>query len=458
MSTIAIDNQRSRTVAFTTASGAALLSTCLLLLESGLYHLATADASDVINLLLFGASLANVLVPLLIYVIADVVATAASMARNDIALLRMLGAQKTTIRHRWARHITYQSLVPVALGAATGYPLALLSVHFLTRVDLVPPTFQLLATPLAGAATIGLMAGIAYVAGYLAVLKITGLPPVMALADSQARLGPPSEARRNTGYVLLAIGGTTAFAPLFGGLEVGAGGAGSSALTCVIALALLGPGLVRSTGQYLRQKLPPRIPYALRLAIYNYDGYAYRLAAGITVLAMALAIVVTYGLANTTIAEAIRLRPELVDGSAEAAAEATVSAHVNLVVLLAVFGFLLVGAFSRLSAVAASRRAELRRLWQLGATRGQLRSMVAAESLVAWVLSTLAGVVVAGPILFLLSVGLLERPWPSGPVWIPVLAVGAMGVVIFATAPIATAGVGRRPRDGRLNSTWSTAA
>lgn len=444
MSTTVIENRRSRTVAVTSASGAALISTCLLLLEAGLFHSVIADASEVIDLLLFGASLANVLLPLLLYVIADVVATAASLVRQDIAQFRLLGAQKSTIRRQWARRVTHQSLVAVATGAVAGYPIAYVCVHFLARVGLVPPDFQLLATPLSGVLTIGLMVVIVYVAGYLAVMKISGLPPVAALADSQARLGPPSETRRNVGYVLLAIGGGSAFAPLFGGLEIGAGGAGNAALTCVIALALLGPGLVRGFGQYLRQKLPRRFPYALRLAVYNCDGYAYRLAAGVTVLAMALAIVVTYGLANTTIAAAVRRRPELVDGSPEAMAEATVSAHVNVVVLLVVFGFLLVGAFSRLSAVAASRRAELRRLWQLGATRGQLRSMMAGESLLAWGMSTVAGLAVAGPILCMLSIGLLGRPWPAGPVWMPLLAVAAMGVVVFATAPIATSRITRR--------------
>lgn len=437
MSATVIDKRSRRTVEATAASGAAILCTALLLLEAGLYYAVVADAADVTNLLLLGASLVNVLAPLLIFVLSDVVATAASLVRQDIAMFRLLGAQKGAIRHQWARHVTHGSLVATAAGAAAGYPLAYLCMIYLGRIGVVPADFHLFASPAAGAVTLATMAGIAYLAGYLAVMKISGMAPIQALSDSHAQLAPPSSTRIYVGYLLIAVGGASAVAPLFGNLEAGAGGAGNAALMGAIGIALVGPTLVRRCGQFLSRRLPSRAPYALRLAVHNCDGYAYRTAAGMTILAMALAVVVTYGLANTTIAAAVQSRPHLVDGDADVAREAEVSAQVNLVVLLVIFGFLLMGAASRLGAVSVSRRAELHRLHQLGATRGQLRTMLLAESLLTWGMSSLAGLAVAAPILFMLSVGLLGRAWPAGPAWIPAATVVATGVVIFAVAWLA---------------------
>lgn len=446
MSATVIDKRSRRTVVATAASGAAILCTALLLVEAGVFYAVVADVADVTQLLLLGASLVNVLAPLLIFVLSDVVATAASPVHQDIAMCRLLGAQKGTIRHQWARHVTHDSLVATAVGAAAGYPSAYLCVIYLGRIDVVPADFHLFASPLAGVATIATMAGIAYLAGYLAVMKISGRAPIKALADSHAPLDPPSSTRIHVGYLLIAVGGASAVAPLFGNLEAGAGGAGNAALMGVIGIALIGPTLVRRCGQFLARRMPSRAPYALRLAVYNCDGYAYRMAAGMTILAMALAVVMTYGLANTTIASAVQSRPHLVDGDAEMVREAEVSAQVNLVVLLVIFGFLLIGAASRLGSVSASRRAELHRLHQLGATRGQLRTMLLTESLLTWGMSGLAGVAVAAPILFMLSVGLLGRAWPAGPVWIPVVTVVATGVVILAMARLALPNKRRRPK------------
>lgn len=107
---------------------------------------------------------------------------------------------------------------------------------------------------------------------------------------------------------------------------------------------------------------------------------------------------------------------------------------INIVVLGVLLGYLLLGIANKLVAGTLRRRTELAALQLIGATPGQVRSMVRREAALVCAVALGTGVPLSAVPLGLLSIGFLHRPWPAGPVWLPpAVAIVVAGIAFLAT-------------------------
>jgi putative ABC transport system permease protein len=102
---------------------------------------------------------------------------------------------------------------------------------------------------------------------------------------------------------------------------------------------------------------------------------------------------------------------------------------INLAVVSALLGYLLLGIANRLVAATVQRRPELDVLRLVGATPRQVAAMMRREAGLIWAGAVAGGVTLATVPLALLGAGFLGRPWAAGPWWLlpaTVLVVGGI--------------------------------
>lgn len=111
------------------------------------------------------------------------------------------------------------------------------------------------------------------------------------------------------------------------------------------------------------------------------------------------------------------------------------SGPVDLVVSLALLGYVLLGVSNGLVASTARRRAELGALRLIGTTPEQIRRMIRGESALMCAIAVMSGLLLSLIPMTLLSIGLLGLPWPQGPLWmVPAIALLVCGVAYLATS------------------------
>ncbi|GAA2141180.1 ABC transporter permease [Glycomyces algeriensis] len=107
----------------------------------------------------------------------------------------------------------------------------------------------------------------------------------------------------------------------------------------------------------------------------------------------------------------------------------------NIMVTLALCGYVMLGAANSLVAATARRRGEFAGLRAAGATPRQVRAMMRRETLFLCALAIGAGLAVSVLPMTLLSLVFLGEPWPQGPLWV-IPAVAALTALV-ANAAIA---------------------
>lgn len=135
-------------------------------------------------------------------------------------------------------------------------------------------------------------------------------------------------------------------------------------------------------------------------------------------------------------------RPDLVLVAGAAltdTASADASRWISLMVVLAMFCYVLVGVANSLFASTARRRDEFRTLRVIGATRRQGLAMVFGESTLLTMLALAGGVAVAVLPMTLLGIGAAGRPWPQGPLWVMPAVAGAVVLVAYVASTAAAA-------------------
>jgi putative ABC transport system permease protein len=111
---------------------------------------------------------------------------------------------------------------------------------------------------------------------------------------------------------------------------------------------------------------------------------------------------------------------------------------INVAVLTVLLGYLLLGIANKLIATTAGRRHEFAALQLIGATPGQIRSMMRREATLICTVALGTGFLLSVVPLVLLSVGFLHRPWPAGPVWLPPAVALVVAGIAFLTMEIPT--------------------
>lgn len=107
---------------------------------------------------------------------------------------------------------------------------------------------------------------------------------------------------------------------------------------------------------------------------------------------------------------------------------------INMVIIGALLGYVLLGVVNGLVAATARRRAEFDALRHSGATPRQLMAVARAEALIYGGGACAVGLALSAPPMFFLAIGSLGRPFPAGPYWlIPVMCGIVLASAYFAT-------------------------
>ncbi|MFD3686865.1 FtsX-like permease family protein [Nocardiopsis sp. NPDC058631] len=107
------------------------------------------------------------------------------------------------------------------------------------------------------------------------------------------------------------------------------------------------------------------------------------------------------------------------------------NAVLNLVVLLALVGYMVLSVANRLSAQTLQRQGEVDALRAIGMTPGQTRSVLRREAAMIALGANAAGLLAVLFPLFCVGVGLLGRPFPAGPFWLVPVTVLSVSVVAW---------------------------
>ncbi|GAA2168827.1 MULTISPECIES: FtsX-like permease family protein [Glycomyces] len=108
---------------------------------------------------------------------------------------------------------------------------------------------------------------------------------------------------------------------------------------------------------------------------------------------------------------------------------------INLLVMFAMTGYVLLGVGNSLAAATTRRRGEFAALRVIGATPHQIRHMVRREAAITAAIAVGAGLLISVLPMSLLGIGFMGRPWPQGPLWvIPAVAVITTFIAYAAVA------------------------
>ncbi|MFG3341645.1 FtsX-like permease family protein [Glycomyces sp. NPDC048151] len=111
---------------------------------------------------------------------------------------------------------------------------------------------------------------------------------------------------------------------------------------------------------------------------------------------------------------------------------------INLLVMLAMTGYVLLGVGNSLAASTTRRRGEFAALRVIGATPHQVRHMVRREALITAAIAVGAGLLVSVLPMSLLGIGFMGEPWPQGPLWVVPAVAAVTTAIAYAAVAIPT--------------------
>ncbi|MFF3291284.1 FtsX-like permease family protein [Streptomyces sp. NPDC003023] len=252
-------------------------------------------------LILLAGSLSGVILLITGFVVAGALGVSIAGQRRALALMRAVGATPKQIRRLVADQATVVAAVALVPGAGLGHLLAGGFRRQLADRGVLPADLPLTVSPLPAIATAVLLVLAVQVSARCAARRTSRLPATEAVAESRSEPATPSRARTFIGLLLVAAATTLSVTPLLSRTALGASTASLAGIVGAIGLAMAGPALVRGGGEMLARRLRPGVSAATWLAVSNVRGYALRLAGIVSALAMMVAFLLTYTLAQTTL-------------------------------------------------------------------------------------------------------------------------------------------------------------
>ncbi|OHV35300.1 MULTISPECIES: FtsX-like permease family protein [Pseudofrankia] len=407
--------------------GTALIGSFATLVETALALGPTAPDRDADRetLIIMGAVVGGWGTLIVLFSVASTVGLTAARRAGEIGLLRTLGATPRQAR----RLIRREALAVAACGALVGAMLAAGTGWLLLdllRGHLVSASVGYAAGPASLGAAAGLVVLTSVAAAAVAARRATRAPAGVTLRDSDAETGRMRWYRVVGALLLIAygIGGGVVTITVTANSDdpyAAMQTSGSCSILVGLGLALLAPLLLRWLSAPLAGVVTGlRGRGAGYLAAYNARRRAHRLAA-----VLAPVIVLTSAAIGTLMLVSIDTRT-LPGGTEDSD---TINLLNNVVVGMASLfaAIMVVNAFA---AGVADRRAELRRLWLMGATPTQVRRSVVAEAAVVAVVGLVLGALGSLATVIPFSVARHEGVVPDAQLWIaPLVAV----VVVLLT-------------------------
>ncbi|ROR35549.1 FtsX-like permease family protein [Kitasatospora cineracea] len=192
-----------------------------------------------------GASFGGMATMTAVFVVVSTVALATGQRAREFALLRTIGATPRQIRRSIAAEAVLVAPLAAAIGVLPGLALARWWFGELVARGAVPSDVELGVGPLPVLAAVVACTVTALAAGWFAARRSARMRPAQALGEANTGPGRPGRARTVTGAVFTA--GAVAFAVVAANLT-GATAANTAlgvVLCFLVAVALLGPWLVR---------------------------------------------------------------------------------------------------------------------------------------------------------------------------------------------------------------------
>ncbi|MCW2766834.1 MAG: hypothetical protein JWO11_2793 [Nocardioides sp.] len=427
MTGLALRSLRHRATAFTATFLAVLLGTALIGSFATLIQTATGPVSstDGETLMVLGAVVGGWGTLIVLFSVASTLAITVRQREVEIGLLRTIGATPRQAR----RLIRLEALVVAILAALGGSLVAAVGgralLAMLRNGGLVADDVAYGGGVAALAAAAAGVVLTSVLAASIAGRRATGGPATVALAQGASESGRMRWWRVLAALVLIGYGLAMGVVTI----TVSADSAdpydamatsGSSSILVGVGLALLAPLLLRWLSVLARPILGRSGPTG-HLAAYNTSRRSHLLsgvlAPVIVLTASSIGTLTLVGIDGRTLA-----------GGVSTPETHTINVLNNVVVgMLSLFAAIMV--INSFAAVVSHRRAELNRLWLLGATPGQVRGSVLAEAWVVAGVGVLVGAAAALATIVPFGVARHEGVVPDGQLWLPPLL--AAGVVLL---------------------------
>jgi putative ABC transport system permease protein len=446
MTGLALRSLRHRATAFTATFIAVFLGTAMIGSFATLIQTSTGPLSstDSETLVIMGAVVGGWGALMVLFSVASTLAITVRQREVEIGLLRTVGTTPRQAR----RLIRVEALVVTILAALAGSAVAALGgrglLAMLRNGGLVADDVAYgggVASLAAAAAGIVLTS---MLAASIAGRRATSGSATVALAEGSSDIGRMRWWRVAAALVLIGYGLVMGVVTI----TVSADSAdpydamatsGSCSILVGVGLALLAPLLLRWLSALARPVLS-RSGATGHLAAYNTSRRAHLLSGVlgpvIVLTASSIGTLMLVGADGRTLADGVST-PET----------DTINLLNNVVVgMISLFAAIMV--VNSFAAVISHRRAELNRLWLLGATPGQVQGSVLAEAWVIAGVGVVVGAVAALATIIPFGVARDEGIVPDGQLWLPPLLV--VGIVLLTllsarsavrrVAPAATTG------------------
>ncbi|OOC56259.1 MULTISPECIES: ABC transporter permease [Nocardiopsis] len=196
-------------------------------------------------LLAISGSFGGLAVLIALFVVSGTLSLSVNTRRRELAVLRAIGSTPGQLLRMIGAEALLLSLVAGILGCLPGILVARAMHGAFVRLGVIPADLPLVVGPLPLAAAILLTTLTALVGSTAAALRPAWTKPVEAMRESSADRRAPARWRGTAGMVCLVLGISSAMTPIALRNDAGAAGTGGSALLLVVAVALLGPTVLR---------------------------------------------------------------------------------------------------------------------------------------------------------------------------------------------------------------------
>jgi putative ABC transport system permease protein len=251
-----------------------------------------------------GAALIPSIVTISLFVLAATTGLAVNLRRGRFALLRTVGATRGQVRRAILAELAVCGVAGGVLGWLPGVALGGLGVHALAAHQMLPADSAAWRSPWLLLVACGVSVIVTVLSGQIAARRAGRTSPAQALRETVAERKWPSPVRILLG--LGAAGGAGTLMAFTFGQKSAAGQLALAfplLLTCMVAVALLGPLLVAFTAWLARPARAVGGPSA-RLALAAISAQPRRTASAVIPVALAVAMVGAVYFADASIAHA----------------------------------------------------------------------------------------------------------------------------------------------------------
>ena len=255
-------------------------------------------------LLMVSGSFGGLAVLIALFTVSGTLALSINARRRELAALRAIGATPGQVLRMIAAEALLLSLAAGALGCLPGILVARAMHGAFARLGVIPADQPITVGPLPLAAAVLLTARTALAGGLAAALRPARADPVEAMREAAAVPRPPARWRGTAGMVCLVLGISAAMTPVALRNDAGAAGTGGAALLLVIAVALLGPTLLRPLVAIVVSPLR-RSRVSGFLAAEATGADPHRLGAVLTPLVLAVGFTLSMAYTQSVLAEAV---------------------------------------------------------------------------------------------------------------------------------------------------------